>query len=130
MNKQKNQIGLKQLYFISFIEGGVVMVTEITGAKLLTPFFGASLYSWASTLSITLLALMSGYYTGGYLTTKRSFTSVDKIIWAFFTSGLSVMIMPSLANFIMRKTILLSFFSGLITSSFSFCSFRFFYWLQ
>jgi len=116
ISKTKTQFGLKQLYFISFIEGGILMVTELTGAKLLTPFFGASLYSWASTLSITLLALMSGYYAGGYTTTKRHFASVEKIIWVFFTCGISVLLMPSLANFIMRKTILLSFFSGLIIS--------------
>ena len=36
---------IKLLYGISFIEGGVVMVTEIAGARILTPFFGASLYS-------------------------------------------------------------------------------------
>jgi spermidine synthase len=115
-NKRTIQIGLKQLYFISFIEGGLLMVTELAGARLLTPFFGASLYSWASTLSITLAALMSGYYTGGYMTTKRFFASVEKIIWVFFICGLSVLLMPSLANFIMRKTILFSFFSGLIIS--------------
>ena len=57
------------------------MVTEIAGAKILTPFFGASLYSWASTLSITLCALMTGYYFGGYVTTRPRFSSSDRIIW-------------------------------------------------
>ena len=107
---------LKPLYCISFIEGGVVMVTEIAGARLLTPFFGASLYSWASTLSITLLALMTGYYVGGYVTTKPKYTSPDKISWVFFASGLTVLIMPALGHFIMEKTISFSFFSGLIVS--------------
>lgn len=116
MSKVSVQIKLKELYFISFIEGGVVMVTEIAGAKILTPFFGASLYSWASTLSITLLALMSGYYTGGYATTKNKFASVDKILWVFLLSGLLVLLMPSLGEFIMKKTISFSFFSGLIIS--------------
>lgn len=116
MNKQNESIALRQLYFISFIEGGVVMVTEIAGAKLLTPFFGATLYSWAATLSITLLALMSGYYFGGYITTKPKFTQPNKIIWIFLMSGLSVLVMPTLGRFIMKKTISLSFFSGLIIS--------------
>jgi predicted membrane-bound spermidine synthase len=116
MTKPTGHIKLKQLYFISFIEGGVVMVTEIAGAKLLTPFFGATLYSWAATLSITLLALMSGYYFGGYITTKPKFTSPVKIIWVFFASGLSVFLMPTLGHFVMKKTIALSFFTGLILS--------------
>ena len=112
--------GLKQLYFTSFIEGGVVMVTEIAGARILTPYFGASLYSWASTLAITLFALMTGYYIGGYATTKRRFSSRDKIFWVFLFSGLTVLLMPSLGSYIMQKTIALSFFSGLIISEFFF----------
>jgi len=104
------------VYLISFIEGGVVMVTEISGAKLLSPFFGASIYSWASTLSITLLALMTGYYAGGHLTTKPKFQSVEKIVWVFLLSGLLVLAMPWLATYIMTQTISFSFFSGLIIS--------------
>ena len=115
MNKSV-QTRLSQLYFISFIEGGLVMVTEIAGAKILTPFFGASLYSWASTLSITLLALMTGYYFGGFVTTKPRFSSSDKITWIFFLSGLTVLLMPSLGHYIMEKTISFSFFPGLIIS--------------
>src|SRR5687767_4279 len=111
---------LKQLYIISFIEGGVVMVTEIAGARILTPFFGASLYSWASTLSITLFALMTGYYFGGYITTKPKYSSPDKITWVFLLSGLLVLLMPSLGYFIMQKTISLQFFAGLIISGLSF----------
>ena len=106
----------KQLYHISFIEGGVVMVTEIAGAKLLSPFFGASIYSWASTLSITLLALMCGYYTGGFITTKPKYQSAEKITWVFLLSGLMVLLMPSFAHYIMTQTISFSFFSGLIIS--------------
>ena len=92
------------------------MVTEIAGAKMLTPFFGASLYSWAATLSITLLALMTGYYSGGYVTTRPGFASRDRVVWVFFLSGLAVLMMPGLGSFIMQRTISLSFFSGLIIS--------------
>jgi len=116
MNKQQTGLRQKQIYFISFVEGGVVMVTEITGAKLLTPFFGASLYSWAATLSITLLALMAGYYYGGHLTTRPSFQPAKKVLVLFVLSGLSVLVMPWLGNFIMQKTISFSFFTGLIVS--------------
>lgn len=116
MDKQNNSLNLKQLYSISFIEGGVVMVTELAGAKLLTPFFGATLYSWAGTLSVTLLALMSGYYYGGYITTKPKFSSPKKITQVFFASGLAVLLMPSLGHFIMQRTINFSFFTGLIVS--------------
>lgn len=107
---------LNFLYFISFIEGGVVMVTELAGARLLAPFFGTSLYSWASTLSITLLALMGGYYLGGYVTTKKRFASPVAIIWLFLFSGILVLLLPILSKSIMESTLHLSFFTGLIVS--------------
>lgn len=113
---KRKQMKTRLIYGISFIEGGVVMVAELAGAKLLTPFFGASLYSWASTLSITLLALMAGYYYGGYVTTKPKFATVAKILWVFVFSGLTVFLMPTLGHFIMHKTITFSFFTGLIVS--------------
>ncbi len=110
------QNGMRELYCISFIEGGVVMVTEIAGARILSPFFGASLYSWASTLSITLLALMAGYYFGGYATTKPRFASTTAIIWVFLLSGIMVLLMPYIGYTLMKATISFSFFSGLIIS--------------
>lgn len=112
----RNDASRSLLYAISFIEGGVVMVTEIAGARILTPYFGASLYSWASTLSITLLALMSGYYYGGYLSSKANFRSISSTIWLFLLSGILVLLMPVTGLFIMKQTIGFSFFSGLIFS--------------
>lgn len=92
------------------------MVTEMAGARLLAPFFGATIYSWASTLSITLLALMCGYYFGGYLSTKKRFSSVVSIIWLFLISGILVLLLPLLSKYIMEGTLHLSFFTGLIIS--------------
>ncbi|MBK6986726.1 MAG: hypothetical protein IPH32_19195 [Bacteroidetes bacterium] len=45
----------RKFYFVlSFIEGGAVMATELLGAKMLAPYFGSSLYVWATVLAITL----------------------------------------------------------------------------
>lgn len=46
--------------------GAVVLVVEILGAKMLTPWFGSSLFVWTAQISITLLALAAGYYLGGW----------------------------------------------------------------
>ncbi|MCX6297427.1 MAG: fused MFS/spermidine synthase, partial [Bacteroidetes bacterium] len=62
----------KNFYFLlSFIEGGSVMAAELLGAKMLAPYFGSSLYVWASVLAITLGGLAVGYYVGGVLSYKR-----------------------------------------------------------
>ena len=92
------------------------MVTELAGARILAPYFGSSLYSWASTLSITLLALMTGYYFGGYATTKKKLSSQKAIFIVFLLSGILVLILPSLGRAVMSETINLSFFTGIIIS--------------
>ncbi len=61
----------KNFYFLlSFLEGASVMAAELLGAKMLAPYFGSSLYVWASVLAITLLGLAVGYFIGGVLSFK------------------------------------------------------------
>ncbi len=60
----------KFYYLLSFIEGGAVMATELIGAKMLAPYFGSSLYVWATVLAITLGGLACGYFFGGILSYK------------------------------------------------------------
>lgn len=55
------------LYVTALITGGVVLVVEILGAKMLTPWFGSSHFVWTAQITITLLALAAGYYLGGWL---------------------------------------------------------------
>ncbi|MDF2448274.1 MAG: hypothetical protein K0R26_778 [Bacteroidota bacterium] len=61
-----------RLLIISFTEGASVMAAEICGAKLLSPFFGSSLYVWSSVMAITLGGLASGYFIGGQLSKKAN----------------------------------------------------------
>lgn len=58
------------LLVVAFFEGAAVMVIELLGAKIIAPFYGTSLYVWASVLGVTLAALASGYYLGGWLSQK------------------------------------------------------------
>lgn len=58
-------------YLLSFVEGGVVMATELIGARLLAPWFGTSLYVWTSVMALTLGGLASGYFLGGRLSQKN-----------------------------------------------------------
>ncbi|MDQ3046128.1 MAG: fused MFS/spermidine synthase [Bacteroidota bacterium] len=55
---------------LSFIEGGSVMAAELLGAKMLAPYFGSSLYVWATVLAITLGGLAAGYFAGGIMSYK------------------------------------------------------------
>jgi len=43
------------------------MAVELMGAKLVAPFYGNSLYVWTAVLTIAVLGVTLGYYTGGRL---------------------------------------------------------------
>lgn len=48
------------------------MAAELLGAKLLAPFFGSSLYVWASVMAVTLVGLALGYFLGGMYSSKAN----------------------------------------------------------
>jgi predicted membrane-bound spermidine synthase len=50
---------------VVFVEGAAVMVMELLGARITAPYYGTSLYVWASVLGVTLGALALGYFIGG-----------------------------------------------------------------
>ncbi len=48
-----------------FVCGALVMIYEITGSRLLSPYIGSSTYVWTSLIGIILAALSLGYWLGG-----------------------------------------------------------------
>ncbi len=55
------------LRLLVFVVGSASLGTEITAARLLAPYFGASTIVWANTIAVVLLALSAGYAIGGRL---------------------------------------------------------------
>ncbi|MBR91166.1 MAG: spermidine synthase [Verrucomicrobiales bacterium] len=59
--------GLRRyLYTTAAVTGGCILIVEILGAKMLSPFFGTSHFVWTAQIAVTLLALAGGYYLGGW----------------------------------------------------------------
>src|SRR3990167_3521416 len=58
------------LQIIVFVAGGVIMILELLGTRILAPYLGLSLYVWTSVIGIILLALSLGYALGGRLADK------------------------------------------------------------
>jgi len=113
------KIPLKKLIlFLAFIEGGAVMCLELCSAKILAPYFGTSIYVWASVLGITLTALMSGYYLGGYISSKKQTNSI--VYWFMLIGGLLVCITPIVSSTILPITINLNLLYGTIASLLAF----------
>ena len=58
------------LYAILFVSGASILALELLASRIMTPYFGVSLYIWTGILSITLLALALGYWAGGRLAAR------------------------------------------------------------
>jgi spermidine synthase len=55
------------LYLTAAVTGAAIMVVEILGAKMLSPYVGLSHFVWTAQIAVTLVALAVGYYVGGRL---------------------------------------------------------------
>ena len=81
-------------YFsIIFFTGAVVLSLELLASRIMTPFFGVSLYIWTSILSVTLIFLAIGYQFGGWITSKIA-PKYYKELFLFipFTSSIFIII--------------------------------------
>ena len=55
------------IYAIGFVLGFILMGFEMLSSRYLNPWFGSGIYTWAAIISVTLFALMAGYFLGGRL---------------------------------------------------------------
>ena len=47
------------------------MAFEMLGSRYLNPYFGSGIYTWAALIATVLIALMVGYFFGGWLADRR-----------------------------------------------------------
>lgn len=100
-----------------FLTGAAVLALEVMASRILTPYFGVSLFIWASILSITLIFLAAGYY-GGSILSRRLLRSQLEI--AYFAAPvassvailLSAIAYPVLFPFLAGANLVLSSFLG------------------
>lgn len=116
--EEKSLFNPKYIYLIAFIEGGSVMAIELAGAKMIAPFFGTSLFVWASVLAVTLGGLAGGYFAGGWATYR--FSPLKLLFWELLAGTLLIALMPFLSVKFMSLTANLGLRFGSLLSSFSF----------
>lgn len=78
------------------------MAVEITGAKLVGPYYGSSLYVWSAVLALTLGGLATGYFSGGWI--SRHFPERRALFFIMLLSAALVAPMPWIAPWIMEAT--------------------------
>lgn len=83
------------LYLIAFINGFVMMGYEILGIRVLTPFYGSSVYVWGAAISVFLAGLSIGYAAGGRIAGRRADGKILAVL--AIVPGLLIVLFPSYA---------------------------------
>ena len=60
------------LYITAAVCGAAVLIVEILGAKMLSPYFGTSHFVWTAQIAVTLVSLAIGYWFGGWLVDRST----------------------------------------------------------
>ncbi|MGQ0429430.1 MAG: fused MFS/spermidine synthase [Gammaproteobacteria bacterium] len=53
------------ILFIGFLLGAALMGVEMAAIRVMTPYFGSAIETWACMIATVMLAMMAGYYLGG-----------------------------------------------------------------
>lgn len=75
---------------VVFCTGASILVVEIVAVRVLSPYYGNTIFTVSSVISVILLALSVGYWVGGILADKR-----PKLEWFFgiiFIGGVASLI--------------------------------------
>jgi predicted membrane-bound spermidine synthase len=84
------------LAVICFLSGASVMVIEISANRLLSPFFGNSIYTWTALIGVVLISLSAGAWLGGVLADK--FGRVDLLATLLTGAAVLTMLIPVLST--------------------------------
>ncbi len=84
------------LLIIVFFTGAIIMALEVTGTRLLNPYFGNQYYIWGSQISTVMLAMSLGYYSGGVISDRvKSLVPLGFIV---LSSGLFTLLIPQISS--------------------------------
>src|SRR3990167_3610416 len=80
-----------------FITGAAVLIVEITATRILSPYFGNTIYTVSSVIGVVLAALSIGYYVGGIMSDK--YPSLKIFFAIIVVSGFTVLLLRLLIYF-------------------------------
>lgn len=73
-----------------------MMIIEISAARLLSPLFGNSVYTWTALIGVILVAFSLGGYLGGRLADRRA--GLDVIGWLLAAVAVLTFFVPALST--------------------------------
>lgn len=85
-----------------FLSGACCLVLEIVGTRLISPFYGSSIYTWSALITTTMVALAIGYAWGGRLGDRDPHLTVfARLLQA---ASLTVAVIPLLREPVLRAS--------------------------
>jgi spermidine synthase len=81
---------------VAFCAGAAVMIVELSGARLIAPLFGNTIYTWTALIGVVLVAMSAGGYAGGWLADRGARAGVVGLLLA--AAGVASMLIPLLAR--------------------------------
>lgn len=88
----------RSVYLYAVVEGAAVMAVELLSARMLAPYFGASLYVWATVIGLTLIGLAIGYFAGGKIADKH--IGLNTLHWVLLSAAVFLMCMHFSAQYL------------------------------
>jgi spermidine synthase len=100
-----------------FITGAVTLSLEVLASRIMTPYFGVSLYIWAGILSITLIFLALGYQLGGAMSRRRDKAALQLSllaapIWAALAIAIATVVYPIVFPWLSTINLIVASFLG------------------
>jgi spermidine synthase len=86
-----------------FLSGGVLLGVEIAASRVLSPFFGNSLYVWGSLIGVVLAGLAIGYWAGGMIADRWPRPAL--LVAVILAGGLCVLGIPLLDEDVLEAII-------------------------
>ncbi|GCE18222.1 fused MFS/spermidine synthase [Dictyobacter kobayashii] len=90
------------LLLLVFIAGAASLSVEMAASRLLSPYFGDSLFVWASIIGLILLYLTVGYYVGGLLSDR--YPRPVYLYYITAAASLLILLIPLIAGPILSWT--------------------------
>jgi len=106
-----------QYEVLIFITGAITLSLEVLSSRIMTPYFGVSLYIWAGILSITLIFLALGYRLGGQISQRRDKEALQQILlaaplWAAFYMVIATALYPVVFPWLSTINLVVASFLG------------------
>lgn len=89
------------IFLCAFVLGAVLMAFEMVASRLLTPYFGSGIVTWAALISSVLLSIMAGYLLGGALVDRAPSLRLGAAFATF--AGLWLVAVPTFAPALLQS---------------------------